>query len=72
MKRGQKSSAEQVVLMLHQLKVQTAQGKSIARACKEANVSEQSDDECVRHAIFYSLSSTLAVCGGSSGPRRQA
>ena len=43
MKRGQRPSAEQVVLMLRQIEVQTAQGKSIAVACKEADVSEQSD-----------------------------
>jgi putative transposase len=42
MKRGQRPSAEQVVLMLRQIEVQTAQGKSIAAACKEADVSEQS------------------------------
>ena len=42
MKRGQRPSAEQVVLMLRQIEVQTAQGKSIAFACKEADVSEQS------------------------------
>ena len=43
MKRGQRPSAEQVVLMLRQIEVQTAQGKSIAVACKEADVAEQSD-----------------------------
>jgi putative transposase len=42
MKRGQRSNAEQVVLKLRQIEVQTAQGKSIAVACKEADVSEQS------------------------------
>ena len=42
MKRGQRPSAEQVVLVLRQIEVQTAQGKSIAVACKEADVSEQS------------------------------
>ena len=42
MKRGQRPSAEQVVLKLRQIEVQTAQGKSIAVACKEADVSEQS------------------------------
>ncbi|APX85094.1 hypothetical protein BV511_10475 [Methylorubrum extorquens] len=42
MKRGQRPSAEQVVLMLRQIEVQTAQGKSITVACKEADVSEQS------------------------------
>lgn len=42
MKRGQKPSVEQIVLMLRQIEVQTAQGKSIAVACKESDVSEQS------------------------------
>ena len=42
MKRGQKSSAEQIVLKLRQIEVQTAQGKSVAVACREAEVSEQS------------------------------
>ena len=42
MKRGQRPSAEQVVLMLRQIEVQTAQGKSLALACKEAEISEQS------------------------------
>ncbi|CAO4150791.1 transposase of ISMdi3, IS3 family (ORF 1) [Methylorubrum extorquens DM4] len=42
MRRGQKTSAEQVVLTLRQIEVQTAQGKSLALACKEAEISEQS------------------------------
>ena len=42
MKRGQKTGAEQVVLKLRQIEVQTAQGKSLAIACKEAEISEQS------------------------------
>ena len=42
MLRGQKTSAEQVVLTLRQIEVQTAQGKSLALACKEAEISEQS------------------------------
>ena len=42
MKRGRKPSAEQVVLMLRQIEVQTAQGKSIAVACQETDVFEQS------------------------------
>ena len=42
MRRGQKSSAEQVVLKLRQIEVQTAQGKRVAVAYKEAEVSEQS------------------------------
>ena len=42
MKRGQKMGAEQAVLKLRQIEVQTAQGKSLALACKEAEISEQS------------------------------
>ncbi len=42
MRRGQKTSAEQVVLKLRRIEVQTAQGKSLALACKEAEISEQS------------------------------
>ena len=42
MRRGQKTSAEQVVLKLRQIEVQTAQGKSLALACREAEISEQS------------------------------
>ena len=42
MRRGQKTSAEQVVLTLRQIEVQTAQGKSLALACTEAEISEQS------------------------------
>ena len=42
MRQGQKTSAEQVVLTLRQIEVQTAQGKSLALACKDAEISEQS------------------------------
>ena len=42
MKRGRKAGAEQGVLKLRQIEVQTAQGKSLAIACKEAEISEQS------------------------------
>ena len=42
MRRGQKTNAEQVVLKLRQIEVQTAQGKSLALACREVEISEQS------------------------------
>ena len=42
MRQGQKSSAEQIVLKLRQIEVQTAQGKNLAAACKEAEISEES------------------------------
>ena len=45
MRRGQKTSAEQLVLKLRQIErqieVQAAQGKSLSLACKEAEISEQ-------------------------------
>ena len=42
MKQDQKTGAGQVVLKLRQIEVQTAQGKSLAIACREAEISEQS------------------------------
>ena len=42
MPRGRKVSPEQVVVALRQIEVQTGQGKSLAVACKEAGISEQS------------------------------
>jgi len=36
MRRGQKTNVEQVGPKLRQIEVQTAQGKSLAMACKEA------------------------------------
>ncbi|MFB0491178.1 putative transposase [Methylobacterium sp. OAE515] len=43
MRRGQKTSAEQVVLKLRRIEVPTAQGNRLALACKEAEIPEQSD-----------------------------
>ncbi|MCP2082265.1 UNVERIFIED_ORG: transposase InsO family protein [Methylorubrum zatmanii] len=64
MRRGQKTSAKQVVLKLRQIEVQRAQGKSLALACKEAEVSEQSyRDERLRREIFYSLRDAQVVIG---------
>jgi len=42
MRGGQKTGAEQVVLKLRQIEVQTAQGKNLALACTEAEISGQS------------------------------
>ena len=42
MARGKRFSAEQIIAMLRQIEVQLAQGKSLAPACKEAGISEQS------------------------------
>jgi putative transposase len=42
MARGKRFSPEQIVVTLRQIEVQLAQGKSLALACKEAGISEQS------------------------------
>jgi hypothetical protein len=42
MRRGRKTGAEQVLLKLRQIEVQTAHGKSLAPVCKEAKIFEQS------------------------------
>ncbi len=42
MARRKNWSAEQIVAKLRQIEVQLAQGKSLALACKEAGISEQS------------------------------
>ncbi len=42
MRRGQKTNAEQIVLKLRQIEVQTAQGKSLALSCRDAENSDQS------------------------------
>lgn len=64
MKRGQKANAEQVVLALRQIEVQTAQDTSLALACREAEISEQSyRDECLKLEIFYNLKEAQIVIG---------
>ena len=42
MARGKRFSPEQIIAKLRQIEVQLAQGKSLALACKEAGLSEQS------------------------------
>ena len=44
MPRGRKVSPEQIVVMLRQIEVQLGQGMSLALACKDAGISEQSRD----------------------------
>ena len=41
MPRGRKVSPEQIIATLRQIEVQLAQGMSLALACKEAGISEQ-------------------------------
>ena len=42
MGRRKNWSAEQIIAKLRQIEIQMAQGKSLALACKEAEISEQS------------------------------
>ena len=50
------------MLALRQIEVLTAQGKSLALACREAEISEQSyRDECHRYEIFYSFKEAQIV-----------
>ena len=42
MPRGRKASPEQIIATLRQIEVQLAQGKSLALACKEGGIAEQS------------------------------
>ncbi len=42
MPRGRKVSPEQIMAALRQIEVQLAQGMSLALACKEAGIAEQS------------------------------
>ncbi len=43
--------------------MQTAEGKSLALASKEAEISEQLRDECLRQEVFYSLREAQIVMG---------
>ena len=64
MARRKNWSAEQILVMLRQIEVQVAQGKSLALACKEAEISEQKlQDECLKREIFYSLREAQVVIG---------
>src|SRR3954471_15984580 len=57
MARRKNWSAEQIVTTLRQIEVQIAQGKSIALACKEAEISEQS---YYRWRKAYGVTTTIA------------
>ena len=46
MRRGQKTSAEQVMLKLRQIEVQTARGKSLALACRKAALLDRLTHHC--------------------------
>ena len=64
MARRKNWSAEQIVAKLRQIEIQIAQGKSLALACKEAEISEQElQDECLKREIFYSLREAQVVIG---------
>ena len=51
MARGKRFRPEQIVVMLRQIEGQLAQGKSLALACKEAGISEQSRDRGLARSL---------------------
>ena len=63
MARRKNWSAEQIVAKLRQIEIQLAQGKSIALACKEADLGAMLEDECLKREIFYSLREAQVVIG---------
>src|SRR3712207_6188221 len=64
MARRKNWSAEEIIAKLRLIEVQLAQGKSLALACKEAEISEQKlQDECLKREIFYSLKEAQVVIG---------
>ncbi|OAH22820.1 hypothetical protein AX289_06970 [Methylorubrum populi] len=67
MRRGQKTSAEQVVLTLRQIEVQTTQGKSLALACKVAEISDLRAT-----ATRAGLSTQVRLVSATTGPTSSA
>jgi transposase InsO family protein len=75
-------NSEQIVTKLRQIEVLQSQGKALAVACREAELSEQLRDECLNSEIFYSLKDAQTVIAESkrhyntrrprsaTGPRR--
>src|SRR5215207_6155682 len=75
MARGKRFSPEQIIAMLRQIEVQRAQGKSLALACKEAGIAEQSRDRRVarpRQSCAASLSPGLPATRAGDSRRRQS
>src|SRR4051794_30396153 len=66
MARGKRFSPEQIVVMLRQLEVQVAQGKSLALACKEADIAEQGRDRSLEGPL---QSGSTALVPGLSATR---
>ena len=60
MARRKNWSAEQIVAKLRQIEVQTAQGKSLALACKEAEISEQGGDRNMARPLQSGAAPLLA------------
>src|SRR5215212_7469136 len=70
MPRGRKVSPEQIVVTLRQIEVLVAQGKSLALACKEAGIAEQSRDRGLARSL--QPGSTALVLGLSATRARDA
>ena len=69
MARRKNWSAEEIIAKLRLIEVQLAQGKSLALACKEAEISEQKlQDECLKREMFYSLREAQVGIGAWKDP----
>ena len=62
MPRGRKASPEQIVVTLRQIEVQLAQGKSLAQACKEAGIAEQSRDRRLARPLQPCIGTPIWLC----------
>ena len=60
MPRGRKVSPEQIVVMLRQIEVQLAQGMSLALACKDAGLAEQTRDRSLARPLQSGAAPLLA------------
>ena len=53
-------SAEQIVVLLHQIEVLMSQGRTAPIACREAGISQRLRDECL-NGDFHSLKEATVV-----------
>jgi len=70
MPKGRKVSPEQIVVTLRQIEVQLAQGKSLALACKEAGLSEQTPGRMPERRDLLQPERGASRDRGLEGPRQ--
>jgi hypothetical protein len=69
MARGKKHTAEQIVSLLRQIEVGTANGKLTPQACKEAGITEQT---YLAQRVWWSAGRSGAAAEGSGAGEGQA